>query len=299
MKTILLLGKNGQAGSALRAVLESRAHVIAHDRTTCDLSDFDQLRSVIRSANPDVIVNAAAYTAVDRAEGEEAVCSKVNSVAPGVIAEMARNLGAAFVHYSTDYIFNGEKSSAYLEDDNPDPLNAYGRSKHKGDQAILASGCRSIILRVGWVYSATGQNFARTILRLARERDNISVVSDQFGAPTSASFIADVTAKLIDKVLQADESSHFGVFHLAAAGRVSWHGYAVELLNEARRLNLKLQTSPDGIVPISSTEYAAGAPRPRNSVLDTGKIQRTFSVRMPEWQVGVRHLVQELGTEQI
>lgn len=299
MKTILLLGKNGQVGSALHAVLESRAHVIAHDRTTCNLSDFDQLRSVIRSANPDVIVNAAAYTAVDRAEGEEAVCCRVNSLAPGVIAEMARNLGAVFVHYSTDYIFNGEKSSAYLEDDHPDPLNVYGWSKHKGDQAILASGCRSFILRVGWVYSAIGQNFAKTILRLARERDSISVVSDQFGAPTSAHLIADVTAKLIDKVLETDESSYFGIFHLAAAGRVSWHGYAVELLSEAHRLNLKLRTGPDGVIPISSGEYAAVAPRPRNSVLDTGKIQRTFSIRMPVWQVGVRHLVQELSKERI
>ncbi len=299
MKTILLLGKNGQVGSALHAVLESRAHVIAHDRATCDISDFDQLRSVLNSANPDVIVNAAAYTAVDRAEGEEGICSRVNSLAPGVIAEMARNLGAILVHYSTDYVFNGEKQSPYLEDDRPDPLNVYGRSKNDGDQAVLASGCRSIVLRVGWVYGLTGQNFARTILQLARVRDEISVVADQFGAPTSASFVADITAKLIDKVLVTNESSHFGTFHLAAAGKVSWHGYAAELLREAQKLNLKMQTTSNGIVPISSQEYDAVAPRPRNSVLDTGKIQRTFSVRMPEWQVDLRHLVQLLSKEKL
>lgn len=295
MKTILLFGKNGQIGSALQRTLGKRGTVIAHDRTTCDLSDFDQLRSVINSVKPGIIVNAAAYTGVDRAESDEAVCSRVNSLAPGVMAEAAGELDAIFVHYSTDYVFNGEKVSAYLEEDRPEPLNAYGRSKLGGDRTVLASGGRSIILRVGWIYSAAGQNFANTILRLARKQDRIAVVADQFGAPTSACFIADMTAELLDRVIEADEPSRFGVFHLAAAGRVSWHGYATELLREARRLNFRLQAGPDEIVPVSSDEYAAVAPRPKNCVLDTGKIQRTFSVRMPEWQVGVQQLVRELS----
>lgn len=299
MKKILLFGKNGQVGSALQIALRTRGTVIVHDRTTCDLSDFDQLRSVINSVNPHIIVNAAAYTAVDRAENEKDLCFRVNSLAPGVIAEAAGRLDAIFVHYSTDYVFNGEKLSAYLEDDRPDPLNVYGRSKLDGDRAILASGARSIILRVGWVYGRTGQNFANTILRLARKQDRIAVVADQFGAPTSAGFIADVTAELIDRAIEADEPSCFGIFHLAAAGRVSWHGYATELLREAHRLNFRLQAGPDEIVPISSEEYAAIAPRPKNSVLDTGKIQRAFSVHMPEWQVGVQQLVQELSKEPI
>lgn len=297
MNRILLLGKNGQVGSALQTALAARGTVIAHDRTTCDLSDFDQLRSIIGSVKPDIIVNAAAYTGVDRAENEEAACFRVNSLAPGVIARAARELDAILVHYSTDYVFNGEKLSAYLEDDRPDPLNVYGRSKLDGDREILTSGARSIILRVGWVYGAEGQNFARTILRLAGSQDRISVVADQFGAPTSAGFIANVTAELIDRVIEANDTSCLGVFHLAATGRVSWHGYATELLREAQRLNFRLQAGPDEIVPITSDQYAAAAPRPKNSVLDTGKIQRTFSVRMPEWQVGVQQLVRELSKE--
>ncbi|WP_024575202.1 MULTISPECIES: dTDP-4-dehydrorhamnose reductase [unclassified Afipia] len=296
MKTILLFGKNGQIGSALQTVLRTRGAVVALDRTTCDLSDVDQLRSVIGSVKPDIIVNAAAYTAVDRAESDKDLCFRVNSLAPAVMAEAASRLNAVLVHYSTDYVFSGDKPSAYLEDDRPDPLNAYGRSKLDGDQAVLASGCRSIILRVGWVYSAAGQNFANTILQLARKQDRITVVADQFGAPTSARFIADTTANLIDQI-NLDKPQRFGVFHLAAAGRASWHGYATELLREARRLNFGLGAGPDDVVPISSTEYATVAPRPRNSMLDTGKIQRVFSVRMPDWQVGVRQLVQELSKE--
>lgn len=296
MKTILLFGKNGQVGSALQTVLRTRGTVIAHDRTTCDLSDFDQLRSVINSAKPDIIVNAAAYTAVDRAETEKDLCFRVNSLAPGVMAEMAGRLNAVLVQYSTDYVFNGQKSSAYLEDDRPDPLNVYGRSKLDGDRVILASAARSIILRVGWVYSAAGQNFANTILRLARKQDRISVVADQFGAPTSAGFIADTTAKLIDQI-EPDKPQGFGVFHLAAAGRVSWHGYATELVREAHRLNFGIKAGPDDVVPIPSDAYAAAAPRPKNGVLDTAKIQRTFSIQMPEWQVGVQQLVQELSKE--
>ncbi len=290
---VLLLGKDGQVGSALQASLALRGQLFAHNRTTCDLADIAQLRSVIRDTQPSIIVNAAAYTAVDKAEQDEEVCFKVNAIAPGVIAEEAATLGTWLIHYSTDYVFDGAKSMPYLEDDLPRPLNVYGRSKLAGDRAIMAAGNHTI-LRVAWVYGLTGNNFAKTILRLASERDELRIVNDQFGAPTSAEMIAEITACIIDRYVARDQKNaadFCGVFHVAPKGRISWHGFALELIREAERQNQKLSIREGGVIPIASNEYPTAAVRPRNSSLDTGKLRRTFQLDLPPWQANLKTFV--------
>lgn len=299
--TILLLGKNGQVGSALQRRLAGRAGVSAHDRTTCDLGNIDQLRDVIRRTQPHVVVNAAAYTAVDLAETEEEACHRINAIAPGVIAEEVKKIGACLIHYSTDYVFDGEKAAGYREDNPPRPLNAYGRSKLAGDQAILAAGGSHIILRVSWVYGLAGQNFAKTILRLAAERDELKIVADQFGAPTSAELIADVTSQAIDKVsgsegasVDKDNRQFCGIFNLAPLGCISWHDYAMELIRESARQGRPLGIAEDKVIPIASTDYPVAAVRPKNSLLDTSKIRQVFSIDLPDWRTDVKRFVTEL-----
>ncbi|WP_035676893.1 dTDP-4-dehydrorhamnose reductase [Bradyrhizobium liaoningense] len=290
---ILLLGKDGQVGSALRASLALRGQLFAHNRTTCDLANIALLRNVIRAAKPNIIVNAAAYTAVDKAEQDEEACFKINAIAPGVIAEEATMLGAWLIHYSTDYVFDGAKDMPYLEDDLPRPLNVYGRSKLAGDRAILAAGNHTI-LRVAWVYGLRGKNFAKTILRLASECDELRIVNDQFGAPTSAEMIAEITACFIDRSLargQKDTADQCGVFNVAPTGRISWHGFALELIREAERQQQELRLKEGRIIPIASNEYPAAAERPRNSSLDTGKLRRTFELDLPPWQANLKTFV--------
>jgi dTDP-4-dehydrorhamnose reductase len=290
---ILLLGKDGQVGSALQASLALRGQVFAHNRTTCDLANVAQLRNVIRAAQPSIIVNAAAYTAVDKAEQDQEACFNINAIAPGVIAEEAATLGAWLIHYSTDYVFDGAKDTPYLEDDLTRPLNVYGRSKLAGDRAILAAG-NYTILRVAWVYGLRGNNFAKTILRLASERDELRIINDQFGAPTSAEMIAEITACVIDKYLardQKDTADQRGVFNVAPKGRISWHGFALELIREAERQEQMLRIKQGGVIPITSNEYSAAAARPRNSSLDTGKLCRTFQIDLPPWQQDLKTFV--------
>lgn len=300
MPTVLVLGKNGQIGSALQRRWAEHAGVSAHDRTTCDLGNIDQLRDVIRRTRPHVIVNAAAYTAVDRAETDEDACHRINAIAPGIIAEEARTIGACLIHYSTDYVFDGEKATGYREDDPPCPLNAYGRSKLAGDLAILAAGGNHIILRVGWVYGLAGQNFAKTILRLASERDELKIVADQFGAPTSAELIANVTSQVIDRCCGGEgegcdkNSRQFcGIFNLAPLGRISWHGYALELVRESARQGRPLRIAEDKVIPIASADYPVAATRPKNALLDTNKIRQIFSIDLPAWQADVKRFVTE------
>jgi len=290
---ILLFGKDGQVGAALGTSLALRGQLFAHNRTTCDLANVAQLRSVIRTTQPSIIVNAAAYTAVDKAEQDEEACFKINAIAPGVIAEEATTLGAWLIHYSTDYVFDGAQDMPYLEDDLPRPLNVYGRSKLAGDRAILAAG-KHTILRVAWVYGLRGKNFAKTILRLASERDEIRIVNDQFGAPTSAEMIAEITACVIDRSLvrgQEDTTNQCGVFNVAPTGRISWHGFALELIREAERQQQELRLKEGRIIPIASNEYPAAAERPRNSSLDTGKLRRTFELDLPPWQANLKTFV--------
>jgi dTDP-4-dehydrorhamnose reductase len=292
---ILLLGKDGQVGSALQAGLALRGQLLAHNRTTSDLANIAQLRGVIRATQPSIIVNAAAYTAVDKAEQDEEVCFKINAIAPGVIAEEAATLGSWLIHYSTDYVFDGAKDMPYLEDDQPRPLNVYGRSKLAGDRAILAAGNHTI-LRVAWVYGLAGNSFAKTILRLASERDELLIVNDQFGAPTSAEMVAEITACIIDRHFTKDTADQYGVFHVAPKGRVSWHGFALELIREAERQDQKLRIREGGVIPIASNEYPTAAVRPRNSSLDTGKLRRTFQLDLPPWQANLKTFVANWGS---
>jgi dTDP-4-dehydrorhamnose reductase len=300
---ILLLGKNGQVGSALQSALASRGIVSAHDRATCDLENIDQLRAVIHDARPNIIVNAAAYTAVDHAEIDQAACHRINAIAPALIANEAKAIGASFIHYSTDYVFDGKKAGPYLEDDRPCPLNAYGRSKLAGDQAVLASAGNNIILRVSWVYGLAGKNFAKTILRLAAARDELKVVDDQFGAPTSAQFIADVTSQLVDRCWTSATSAdreqiqkYLGVFNVAPSGRTSWYGYATELVREALQQGHPLRIVEGGIIPVGSEKYPTAATRPKNSSLNTTKLRQSFSIQPPEWQADVKRFVSKLDT---
>jgi dTDP-4-dehydrorhamnose reductase len=276
---ILLTGRNGQLGWELRRALAPLGEVLSLDRAALDLEDDAAIRRVVREANPGVIVNAAAYTAVDRAESEAAIAMRINAAAPGVLGDEARRCGALLVHYSTDYVFDGERNSPYREDDPPKPLNAYGRSKLQGEIAIRQSGCRHLILRTSWVYSNRGQNFLRTILRLARERPELRVVDDQIGAPTSAAAIARATAAMLRDV-RAE-----GLFHMSAAGRTTWRGFAKAIL-EHERLAIPL-------VAIRSEDYPTAARRPRNSLLDNTRLREAFGIALEEWREQLQEVLRQ------
>jgi len=294
--TILVTGGNGQVGFELRRSLAPLGRVIAMDRTACDLTEIEALRELVRRVRPDVIVNSAAYTAVDKAESESELAFAVNGVAPGVLAEEARELGSLFVHYSTDYVFAGTGDKPYVETDAVGPLSVYGKSKLAGERAIANAGAHAIVLRTCWVAGAHGGNFAKTMLKLGRERDRLRVIADQIGAPTTAALIADVTAHIVDRAWLHGDRANFpsGVYHLAAAGETSWHGYAMEVLRYAAGKGVDLKVNPDAIEAIPATDYLLPAPRPANSRLDTRKLRDTFDIHLPEWQQGVRHLLDQI-----
>ncbi|RON77853.1 dTDP-4-dehydrorhamnose reductase [Pseudomonas fluorescens] len=292
---ILLLGKNGQVGWELQRSLAPLGELIALDRHTVDglcgdLSDLDALRATIRQIKPDVIVNAAAYTAVDKAESETELANRVNGYASGIIAEEAATLGAWLIHYSTDYVFSGQGSAPWQETDEVSPVNHYGASKLAGEQAISASGCKYLIFRTSWVYSARGNNFAKTMLRLATDRDTLNVIADQIGAPTGADLIADVTALVIRQAMQRPELS--GLYHLAASGEVSWHGYASHVISFAQDNGEQLAVKT--VSPIDTTAYPTPARRPLNSRLNTQKLRDNFSLHLPDWQSGVTRMLREV-----
>ena len=274
---ILLTGRNGQVGSALLATLPALGEVIAVDRRQLDLASSDSIRSAVRDARPQVIVNAGAYTAVDQAERQEPLALRVNGEAPAVLAEEAAELGALLVHFSTDYVFDGEKTSPYLETDAPNPLNAYGRSKLAGERAIQASGCRYLIFRTSWVYAETGHNFLLTMLRLAREGKPLRVVDDQHGAPTSSRLIAAATAEALTRLGDGP-----GLYHMSAAGSTTWYGFARAIFHRAG-------LTPS-LTPIASVDYPAPARRPRNSLLDNGLLMR-HGIRLPSWEAGLDELL--------
>jgi len=252
--------------------------VIAVGRPGFDLSRAQSVREAVREANPDVIVNAAAYTAVDQAESEEALAMAVNRDGPAVLADEAARLGALLVHFSTDYVFDGEKPSPYGETDAANPLNAYGRSKLAGEQAIQRSGCRYLILRTSWVYSDRGRNFLLTMLRLAREKKELRVVDDQLGAPTSSRMLADAAPRAIAAVLR--DSSLAGLYHMTAGGSTTWCGFARAIIGDAARVR-----------PVSSSEYPTPARRPRNSLLDNSRLEKGFGIRLPSWEAGMRDVL--------
>lgn len=292
---ILLLGKNGQVGWELQRSLAPLGELIAlgsDSQDWCgDLRDADGLAATVRGIAPDVIVNAAAYTAVDQAESEPAACRAVNATAPGVLAREAARLGALLVHYSTDYVFDGSGTAPWAEAAATGPLSVYGQTKLEGEQAIQAAGARHLIFRTSWVYAARGGNFAKTMLRLARERDRLAVVDDQRGAPTGAELIADVTAHAVRAAAQRPELD--GVYHLAAAGETSWHGYASFVIDHARRAGVELKVAAGAIAAVPSTAFPAPAPRPKNSRLSTHKLQAAFGLALPPWQHGVVRMLTE------
>jgi len=279
---ILLTGRNGQVGWELERALAPLGELIATDRSTLDLADPDAIRRVVREVKPEVIVNAAAYTAVDKAESEPELAMQINGIAPGVLAEEAKRLAALLVHYSTDYVFDGEKSTPYIEADEPNPLNVYGRTKLEGERTIAERGCRHLILRTSWVYGVRGRNFLLAIWQKARESGELRVVTDQVGAPTSAALVARSTFAALQRAESVSELS--GTFHMTAQGETNWYEFAQAIVSAAG-----LQAT---VVPITSSELPSLARRPRHSVLDISKFVHTFDFQPPEW---TSDLMQVLG----
>ena len=293
---LVILGANGQVGYELQRSLLPLGEVIALDRSHADLTQLDNLKQTLIDLKPDVIVNAAAYTAVDKAEEEQDLAMLINGEAPGVIAETAKQLDALLIHYSTDYVFDGTKSEPYTEDDIPNPINVYGKTKLAGEIAIQKTGCDYFIFRTSWVYATRGTNFAKTIMKLASEREELKVIADQFGAPTSAELIADITALILDRVTRNStlRTQISGTYHLAADGETSWYVYAQFVLEKAIINGYKLRVLPSEIVPVSTADYVVTAKRPLNSCLDTNKLQSCFEVVLPVWQQHMKHVVLEI-----
>ncbi|MFH1044954.1 MAG: dTDP-4-dehydrorhamnose reductase [Pseudomonadota bacterium] len=303
MSPILLTGSSGQVGAELVTALAPLGRVIACDRSALDLADPDAIVAKMREVRPAAVVNAAAYTAVDRAESEPALAMTVNGTAPGILAEEAARLNALLIHYSTDYVFDGAKRGAYAEDDAPNPLNVYGRTKLAGERAIQASRADHLILRTSWVYGARGNNFLVTILRLAAERDELKVVNDRFGAPTWCRDIAQATCAMLALLRGTggapastlrDIAEVGGLYHLSAAGSTTWYDFASAILASAPVATAKPRVR---LVPIPASEYPAAAARPRNSVLSHGKLHRTFGIEMPHWRASLQACLNTITAE--
>ncbi|MFZ9407513.1 MAG: dTDP-4-dehydrorhamnose reductase [Burkholderiaceae bacterium] len=294
---ILLVGCNGQVGWELQRALAPLGKLTACDFDSpeprrADFSKPESLRALVDTIQPQVIVNAAAHTAVDKAESEPDLARALNATAPGVLAEAARERGALLVHYSTDYVFDGSGQAPRTEDAPTGPLSVYGQTKLEGEQAIAASGCAHLILRTSWVYAARGGNFARTMLRLAAERDALQVIHDQVGAPTGADLLADVTAHAIRAVRERPELQ--GLYHCVAAGETSWYDYARFVIEWARAQGRPIRVAPEAIAPIATAAYPTPARRPLNSRLDTHRLQAAFGLRLPHWQQGVERMLREI-----
>jgi dTDP-4-dehydrorhamnose reductase len=295
MMKVLVTGSSGQVGRELQRSLAPFGHVVTSDTAQMNLADAHAIRRTLRDVRPDIIVNPAAYTAVDRAESEPELAMAINGIAPGILAEEAKAIGALLVHYSTDYVYDGSKTSPYREDDEPNPQSVYGRTKLAGDVAIGNAGCRHLILRTSWVYGVHGGNFVKTVLRLAKERDKLNIVADQFGAPTWSRDIAQATASIL-KVWQEKRwhSSLGGLYHLTAAGRTSWHQYAEEIVRLARQYDAALAARQLDIRAISTQEYPVPARRPANSVLANDRILDVFGIVLPAWQESLAECVRLL-----
>jgi dTDP-4-dehydrorhamnose reductase len=291
---ILLTGKNGQVGFELERSLAALGEVTAVDVDECNLADESAIRALVSSRKPDVIVNPAAYTAVDAAEKTSDLAHAINGRAPGIFGELAAQLGALVVHFSTDYVFDGSKDGRYTEADATGPLGVYGASKLAGEIALAASGAHHVILRTSWVVGAHGNNFAKTMLRLAKERDSLKVVADQFGAPTTAALLADVTAHIVRNRDHAGKNS--GVYHVACSGETNWHQYARFVIDFAQKSGVALKAGPDDVHAIPSSEYPTPAKRPSNSRLDTSKFRTTFGLHLPSWQQCLTHTLRQIVT---
>jgi dTDP-4-dehydrorhamnose reductase len=295
---ILLLGKNGQVGWELQRSLAPLGQVLALDRHSTDfcgdLSQPERLAQTVHDWRPDVIVNAAAHTAVDKAESEPDVARCLNATAPAALAQAAAAIGTWLVHYSTDYVFNGQGDQAWQEGDATGPLSVYGQTKLEGEQAIVASGCNHLIFRTSWVYAARGGNFAKTMLRLAGERERLTVIDDQHGAPTGADLIADVTAHALVHAMIDPAAGLSGIYHLVAAGETSWHGYASHVIAQARQIQPVLTLKVTDIAPVPTSAFPTPAKRPLNSRLSTHKLQQAFGIVLPPWQQGVNRMLAEI-----
>jgi dTDP-4-dehydrorhamnose reductase len=296
---VLLLGKNGQVGWELQRSLAPLGELVALDRHSTladggcgDLNDLDGLRETVARLRPDVIVNAAAHTAVDKAESEPELARALNALAPEVLANAAQAVGALLVHYSTDYVFDGSGTAPWSEDAITGPLSVYGQTKLEGERLIAAASERHLIFRTSWVYAARGGNFAKTMLRLAQERERLTVIDDQWGAPTGAELIADVTAHAIRQTLRDDACC--GTYHLAAAGETTWNGYARFVLETARAIKPDLAIKAQDVAPVPTSAFPTPAQRPLNSRLDTSRLRQTFGLTMPDWQIGVRRMLAEI-----
>ena len=296
---ILLLGRGGQVGWELQRSLAVLGDVVALDfdpahnvDSLCgDFTDLEGLARTVRTVKPDVIVNAAAHTAVDKAESEPALARQINALAPAVLAQAAIELGAFLVHYSTDYVFDGSGTQPWREGDSTSPLSVYGQTKLEGEHAVSTCS-RYLIFRTSWVYATRGGNFAKTMLRLGKDREALSVIADQIGAPTSAELLADVTAHALRAALHNPQLS--GLYHCVAAGETSWHGYASYVLAQARALGWPIKVAPDAVAAIPTSSYPTPAQRPLNSRLDTQKLQTAFGLTLPHWQVQVQRMLQEI-----
>lgn len=297
MRKILLTGKNGQVGWELRHTLTGLGDMVAMDRQQMDLTDPDSIRKIVREIQPGLIVNAAAYTDVDKAESELDVAMSINGIAPGILAEEAKRLNAPIVHYSTDYVFDGLQRNPYTEDDAPNPVNVYGKTKLAGERAIQAIGVPHLILRTSWVYSSRGRNFLLKVLKLAREEDELRIVDDQFGAPTWSRVIAEVTSQMLaqyyfpDRRPSASISEISGIYHVVSSGLTSWHGFAKKILEY---VSCHSSRALPRLMPISTSNYPSPAKRPRNSSMSQEKLKDEFGLVIPSWEQSLMLCLQEV-----
>ena len=290
---ILLLGKNGQVGFELSKKLRRMGEVVETDRQTLDFCDPDNIKNFVEKTRPDLIINAAAYTAVDKAESEPLLANKINSIAPGVLAGKASELNIPLIHFSTDYVFDGLKETFYIETDITNPQSVYGMTKYEGEEAVRQ--CRKhIILRTSWVFGGHGNNFLKTILRLIKEKESLSVVNDQRGSPTSSSMLAEVTCKIVEDIFKNENFNNFGTYHVTSQGETNWYEFAMYIVEEATRLGYKGKIKALDIKSIRTSDYPLPARRPINSVLNTAKIEKTFMLKLPLWQIEVKKVLREL-----
>ncbi len=290
---ILLTGKNGQVGFELNKKLSALGELIATDREELDLANSDSIRQFIDHIKPNIIINPAAYTSVDKAESEPELAYQINTIALEVLADKARELDIPLVHFSTDYVFDGLKKEPYVETDATNPQSVYGKTKCDGEEKVRAH-YKHIILRTSWVFALHGNNFLKTILRLITETESLNIVADQWGSPASSSMLADVTFKIVDSIFNNKNFSDYGTYHVTNEGITNWYEYATLIANEAVQLGLKVKCDSSHIHPISTSQYPTAASRPLNSRLNTGKLKKTFMLELPQWQDEVKKALREL-----
>jgi dTDP-4-dehydrorhamnose reductase len=290
---IFLTGSNGQVGFELQKKLSALGEVIATDREELDLTNLDAIKKFIDQTRPDIIINPAAYTAVDKAELETDLAYQINVTAPEILADKARELDIPLVHFSTDYVFDGLKKEAYVETDLTNPQSVYGKTKNDGEEKIRTHA-KHIILRTSWVFGVHGNNFLKTMLRLIQEKESLNIVGDQWGSPASASMLSDVTFKIVDRVLKNKNFNYYGTYHVTNEGETNWHQYASLIASELKKLNAEIKCAPNQIHPILTSEYPTAAKRPLNSRLNTDKIKKTFVLELPHWESEVKKVLREI-----